>query len=141
MLVQLPTLVKVIDLKGKTIGVTDMASPDKNFFSIMLQRHGIDPVSDVEWRLYPADLLGIALQKGEIQAASGSDLFMFRLIKTGNFISLATNLSEEYANISCCVVGITAKLIEQNKPLAAAITQAVIESYLWAAEHHDRSTA
>ncbi len=26
------------DLKGKTIGVTDMASPDRNFFSILLKK-------------------------------------------------------------------------------------------------------
>jgi len=34
------------DLKGKAIGVTDMASPDRNFFSILLKKHGIDPVRD-----------------------------------------------------------------------------------------------
>ncbi|QKF52370.1 hypothetical protein FX982_03354 [Pseudomonas graminis] len=36
------------DLKGKAIGVTDMASPDRNFFSILLKKHGVDPVRDVE---------------------------------------------------------------------------------------------
>ena len=34
------------DLKGKAIGVTDMASPDRNFFSILLKKHGVDPVRD-----------------------------------------------------------------------------------------------
>ena len=42
-----------------------MASPAKNFFSILLAKRGIDPVRDVQWRQYPADLLGIALEKGE----------------------------------------------------------------------------
>ena len=55
---------KLEDLKGKAIGVTDMASPDRNFFSILLKKHGVDPVRDVEWRLYPADLLGTALERG-----------------------------------------------------------------------------
>ena len=71
---------KLEDLKGKTIGVTDMASPDRNFFSILLKKHGIDPVRDVDWRLFPADLLGTALERGEVQAISGSDPFMYRLI-------------------------------------------------------------
>ena len=31
------------DLKGKTIGVSDLASPGKNFFSILLHKEGIDP--------------------------------------------------------------------------------------------------
>jgi NitT/TauT family transport system substrate-binding protein len=76
-------VLKLEDLKGKTIGVTDMASPDRNFFSILLKKHGIDPVRDVDWRLYPADLLGTALERGEVQAVSGSDPFMYRLIKSG----------------------------------------------------------
>ncbi|RZA55244.1 ABC transporter substrate-binding protein, partial [Citrobacter koseri] len=46
-------------LKGQTIGVTDMAGPDKNFFAILLKRHGIDPISDVQWKVYPADLLSV----------------------------------------------------------------------------------
>ena len=29
-------------LKGKTIGVSDLASPGKNFFSILLNKNGID---------------------------------------------------------------------------------------------------
>ena len=60
-------------LKGKTVAVSDMASPAKNFFSILLAKRGIDPVRDVQWRQYPADLLGIALEKGEAQAAADGD--------------------------------------------------------------------
>ncbi len=40
-----------------------MAGPDKNFFAILLKRHGIDPISDVQWKVYPADLLSVALDK------------------------------------------------------------------------------
>lgn len=120
---------KLEDLKGKTIGVTDMASPDRNFFSILLKKHGIDPVRDVEWRLYPADLLGTALERGEVQAVSGSDPFMYRLIKTGKAQELSTNLVEEYANLSCCVVGVTGKLVREEKRVAAALTQAILEAH------------
>ncbi|MDR6354326.1 ABC-type nitrate/sulfonate/bicarbonate transport system substrate-binding protein [Pseudomonas psychrotolerans] len=66
-------------LKGATIGVTDMAAADKNFFAMMLKRHGVDPSRDITWRVYPVDLLGPALDKGEIQAASGSDPMMYRV--------------------------------------------------------------
>jgi NitT/TauT family transport system substrate-binding protein len=117
------------DLKGKTIGVTDMASPDRNFFSILLKKHGVDPVRDVEWRLYPADLLGTALERGEVQAVSGSDPFMYRLIKAGKARELSTNLVEEYANLSCCVVGVTGKLVREDKRVAAALTQAILEAH------------
>ncbi|HEX8595788.1 MAG TPA: ABC transporter substrate-binding protein [Pseudomonas sp.] len=123
------------DLKGKAIGVTDMASPDRNFFSILLKKHGIDPVRDIEWRLYPADLLGTALERGEVQAVSGSDPFMYRLIKSGQARELSTNLVEEYANLSCCVVGVTGKLVREDKRVAAALTQAILEAHDYSVKH------
>ncbi|MCU1717210.1 ABC transporter substrate-binding protein [Pseudomonas sp. 5P_3.1_Bac2] len=123
------------DLKGKTIGVTDMASPDRNFFSILLKKHGVDPVRDVDWRLYPADLLGTALERGEVQAVSGSDPFMYRLIAGGKAQELATNLVEEYANLSCCVVGVTGQLVREDKRVVAALTQAILEAHDYAAQH------
>ena len=126
---------KLEDLKGKAIGVTDMASPDRNFFSILLKKHGIDPVRDVEWRLYPADLLGTALERGEVQAVSGSDPFMYRLIKSGKAQELSTNLVEEYANLSCCVVGVTGKLVREDKRVAAALTQAILEAHDYSVQH------
>jgi len=38
------------DLKGKTVGVTDIGGPDRNFFSIRLKEAGLDPETDVQWR-------------------------------------------------------------------------------------------
>lgn len=131
------SITKLEDLKGKAIGVTDMASPDRNFFSVLLKRHGVDPVRDVEWRLYPADLLGTALERGEVQAISGSDPFMYRLIKGGKARELSSNLVEEYANISCCVVGVTGKLTRENKQVAAALTQAILEAHDYSVKHPD----
>jgi NitT/TauT family transport system substrate-binding protein len=128
-------IAKLEDLKGKAIGVTDMAAPDRNFFSVLLKKHGIDPVRDVEWKLYPADLLGTALDKGEVQAISGSDPFMYRLIQGGQAHELSSNLSEEYANLSCCVVGVSGNLVRDDKRVAAALTQAILEAHDYAAKH------
>lgn len=123
------------ELKGKTIGVTDMAGADKNFFSLMLKRHGVDPVRDVTWRVYPIDLLGTALDKGEIQAASGSDPMMYRLKNQPGKRELSTNLVEDYANLSCCVVGVGGNLARKDKPVAAALTHAILQAHAWAAQH------
>jgi Luciferase-like monooxygenase/NMT1/THI5 like len=46
------------DLRGKAIGVTDMAAPDRNFFSIMLQKAGIDPGASFAV-LVVAEMLGV----------------------------------------------------------------------------------
>lgn len=48
----------IADLRGKAIGVSDMAAPDKNFFSIVAARQGLNPNTDLNWRTYPADMLG-----------------------------------------------------------------------------------
>src|SRR5436190_21040192 len=47
-------------LRGKSIGISDQASPAKNFFSIFFAKKGIDPAQEVEWRQYPANLLALA---------------------------------------------------------------------------------
>src|ERR1700735_5198361 len=41
-------IAKLEDLKGTVIGASDMAAPDKNFFSIRLAKLGIDPIKDVQ---------------------------------------------------------------------------------------------
>ncbi|WNW12181.1 ABC transporter substrate-binding protein [Pseudomonas sp. DTU_2021_1001937_2_SI_NGA_ILE_001] len=124
-------------LKGSTIGVTDMAAADKNFFSLMLKRHGVDPIRDVTWRVYPIDLLSVALEKGEIQAASGSDPIMYRVKQQPAFRELATNMIEDYANMSCCVVGVSGKLARNEQPVAAAITHSILQAHAWAFKNPD----
>ncbi|THL64375.1 aliphatic sulfonate ABC transporter substrate-binding protein [Klebsiella pneumoniae subsp. pneumoniae] len=122
-------------LKGQTIGVTDMAGPDKNFFAILLKRHGIDPISDVQWKVYPADLLSVALDKREIAAISGSEPFSYRLLETGKYQLIASNMTGDYANLSCCVLGVSGSLARDHKPAAAALTQAILEAHSYAAAH------
>ena len=55
------------DLKGKVVAVNDLGSPAKNFFAILLAKQGFDP-NQVDWRVFPGDLLGTAVEKGEAQA-------------------------------------------------------------------------
>lgn len=99
-------------LKGQTIGVTDMAGPDKNFFAILLKRHGIDPIADVQWKVYPADLLSVALDKQEIAAISGSEPFSYRLLGTGKYQLLASNMTGEYANLTAVCLALVVRLLE-----------------------------
>src|SRR4029077_13334591 len=40
-------------LRGKTIAISDQASPAKNFCSIVFAKNGIDPVREIDWRQYP----------------------------------------------------------------------------------------
>ncbi|MDZ5458046.1 ABC transporter substrate-binding protein [Azohydromonas lata] len=127
-------------LKGKTIGVSDLASPGKNFFAILLTRHGIDPNKDVEWRQYPADLLGLAVEKGEIQAIADGDPNLYLIQKRNkDLVELATNLFGDYADKTCCVLGVRGSLVRGDKATAAALTRAIVEASDWVANNPNES--
>jgi NitT/TauT family transport system substrate-binding protein len=117
-------------LKGKTVGVSDLASPGKNFFSILLAKNGIDAERDVTWRQYPADLLGIAVEKGEIQAIADGDPNLYLLEKRSNngYAELATNLSGEYANKVCCVIGARGELVRNDRAATAGLARAILQA-------------
>ena len=116
------------DLKGKTIGVTDMAAPDKNFFAIRLAKLGIDPVNDVQFRVFPGDLLPVALRKGEIDAFALGDPLGWVARERDDLHQVASNLDDEYAHRACCVLGVRGSLIRDERPVAAAITEALLEA-------------
>ncbi|GGC49419.1 ABC transporter substrate-binding protein [Chelatococcus reniformis] len=126
-------------LKGKVIAVSDQASPDKNFFSIVLAKNGIDPINDVEWRQYPLDLLALAVQKGEAQALTAGDPLAFLWRRDPGLVEIANNLSGEYAHRTCCVIGIRGSLLRSNKPAAAALTRAFLEAGNFVAEKPDEA--
>jgi len=115
-------------LRGKSIAVSDQASPGKNFFSIVLAKQGIDPEKDVEWRQYPADLLALAAEKGEVHALADSDPRTYLWLKEGKLNEVATNLSGEFATRTCCVLAIRGSLVRDERTVATALTRAVLEA-------------
>ncbi|MCJ2068900.1 ABC transporter substrate-binding protein [Methylobacterium sp. J-030] len=117
----------IADLKGKTIAISDQASPAKNFFGLLLAKAGIDPEAGVEWRQYPADLLNLAIEKGEAQAFADADPRTWIWLKDPRLIEVATNLSGEYADRTCCVVAVRGSLIRNDRAVATALTRAILE--------------
>jgi NitT/TauT family transport system substrate-binding protein len=113
-------------LRGKAIGISDQASPAKNFSAIFLAKNGIDPVQDVEWRQYPANLLALAVDKGEVQALAEIDPLPYLWLKDGKLNEIATNLSD--ADRTCCVLAIRGSLIRGELPVAAALTRSILEA-------------
>jgi NitT/TauT family transport system substrate-binding protein len=101
----------VESIRGKTIAVSDMAGADKNFFSMLLKRRGIDPDRDVTWRVFPPHVFGLALERGEAHA-----------------LEVATNLSGEWANRACCIIGVSGALVKNEPQVAASLTRALIEA-------------
>lgn len=115
-------------LKGKVIGISDLSSPAKHLFSILLAKHGLDPNKDVDWRVFPGDLLAAAVEKGEAQGVAHWDPVTYQFLKTGTFVEVASNLSEQYANRVCCVIGVRNSLLREDKAAATALTRAIFEA-------------
>lgn len=130
-------ITKVEALKGKAIGVTDLAAPDRNFFSIMLQQAGVDPSKDVEWKVFPGDVLPVALKKVEVQAFALGDPLGWLARDRDDLHEVANNLTGEFAHRTCCVLGIRGGLVRQEKPVAAALVQSLLEAQEWVAANPD----
>jgi NitT/TauT family transport system substrate-binding protein len=122
-------------LRGKTIAISDQASPAKNFCSIAFAKNGIDPVRDIDWRQYPADLLALAVEKGEAQALTDNDPRTYLWLKDGKLNEVLTNLSGEFADRVCCVLAIRGSLIRGEPAVASALTRSVLEAGDMVARH------
>lgn len=134
-------ITSVADLKGKTVGVADMGAPDKNFFSIVAAKQGIDPVNDIQWKVFPPDMLSVALQKGEVDAFSLGDPLAWVVRDRDHLNEIANNLSGDYAGRVCCVLGVSGNLVRHNRAAAGALTQSVLEAEEYVATHPDESAA
>lgn len=131
----------VSDLRGRRVGVSDMAAPEKNFFSIAAARQGIDPNRDIEWRQYPADLLGIALRKGEVDAFALGDPLGWMVRERDGLVEVSNNLAGDYAHRACCVLGVRGGLVRQDRAAAAALTRALLDAQEWVVAHPDQAAA
>lgn len=128
-------------LKGKAIGVRSIDSPGKQFLSVQLHKAGIDPQNEVEWKVYPTDLLGEAINKGEIQAAIDADPAIYLILKNskGGLTEIGGLHSGAYADLACCAIGIRKDFVESRRQDAAAVTRALLDAAKWTHENPDEA--
>lgn len=131
----------VRSLKGKVIGVADLNSPAKQFYGIHLAKKGLDPEKDIEWRVYPADLLDVAVKKGEIHAIADGDpnLFLIEKRNPGVFAELGNSATGEYAEKICCVLGASGKFARAERKHVASVVRALAEASLFVADNPNES--
>jgi NitT/TauT family transport system substrate-binding protein len=132
---------KLADLKGKIVGVGDLGGPDKNFFSVQLFKQGIDPNKDVDWRVYPGNLLQLAVEKGEVQAFLASDPIAYLWLKDSAYKEVASNLDGEYKDTTCCIIGLRGSLVREEPQVARALTQAVLDAAMFTSQNPDKAAA
>ena len=132
---------RIEDLKGKIIGVSDMNSPSKNFFSIIIKKAGLDPNVDVEFKQFPGPLLPIAIDKGEAHALADGDPNTYLWLKDGKLKELTSNLAGEYATRTCCIVGVRGSLLRDERSTAASIALALLDAAEFAARNPAEAAA
>jgi NitT/TauT family transport system substrate-binding protein len=130
----------VADLKGKKIGVpTHIGSPPYLFSSRVLAAAGLNPRpdgGDVEWLPYRPAELGLAVQKGKVDAVCTSDPIGKILVGKGIVKTIADQaVDAPYNDEYCCAVAVSGKLARNNPAAAAKVTRALLKAARWVEEN------
>jgi NitT/TauT family transport system substrate-binding protein len=120
------------DLKGKRIGVPGMGAPPFIFANRVLGANGIDPGKDVTWVAFRAGELGLALDKGEVDAIADSEPIGTLLMASGRLKNLADQANDSpYKDEYCCAVIVNGSFLARNPKAAAAATRALLKAAKW----------
>ena len=122
----------VKDLRGKRIGVPGMGTPPFIFANRVLGANGIDPSKEITWLVFPAGELGLALDKGEVDAVADSEPIGSLLIAQGKVRNIADQAADlPYRDEYCCAVLVNGKFLARNPKASAAATRALLKAAKW----------
>jgi len=122
----------VDDLRGKRIGIPGMGTPPFIFANRVLTAHGIDPSKEITWIVYPAGELGLALDKGDVDAVADSEPIGTLLVAQGKVKNIADQAKDAPYNTEyCCEVIVNGKFLKANPKAAAAATRALLKAAKW----------
>jgi NitT/TauT family transport system substrate-binding protein len=122
----------VADLRGKRIGVPGMGTPPFIFANRVLGANGIDPSKDITWIVFPAGELGLALDKGEVDAVADSEPIGSLLLAQGKVRNVADQAADApYKDEYCCAVLVNGKFLARNPKATAAATRALLKAAKW----------
>lgn len=126
----------IAGLKGKTIGTDSTGGVPMALLSMEMLKLGIDPKTDVTWKVYPPAQLSLAMDKGEIDAFATWDPFGQMAINDGKARAFFSNTSSApYAGQFCCYVGINGNVVTNEPQIAKALTKSFAEAGQWVAAH------
>src|SRR4051812_35353394 len=122
----------VQDLRGKRIGVPGMGTPPFIFANRVLGANGIDASKEVSWRVFPAGELGLALDKGEVDAVANAEPIGSLLLADGKVRNIADQAADmPYKEEYCCAVIVNGKYLAANPKNTAAATRALLKGAKW----------
>ncbi|PYK96657.1 MAG: myristoyl transferase [Verrucomicrobia bacterium] len=120
------------DLRGKRIGVPGMGTPPFIFANRVLGANGIDSSKEITWLVFPAGELGLALDKGEVDAVANSEPIGSLLLADGKVRNIADQAADvPYKDEYCCAVLVNGKYLARNPKACAAATRALLKAAKW----------
>jgi len=119
-------------LKGKKIGIPTMGSPPFLFASRALAAEGLDPKNDVSWVVVAPEVMGLALEKGQIDAVADSEPLGSILAATKNVRTIADQaVDAPYNEEYCCATVVSGKFLARDREGAAKVTRALLKGAMW----------
>jgi NitT/TauT family transport system substrate-binding protein len=95
----------ITDLKGKTVAVVELGSPQYVLLAPMLTYVGIDPRRDINWVIHPYAEQGRLLAEGKIDAFVAFPPFAQELrAKNIGHVILNTAMDRPWSQYFCCMV-------------------------------------
>jgi NitT/TauT family transport system substrate-binding protein len=125
------------DIKGKKIAVSDLAGPAKIAFAVTLAKAGLDPDTDVDWQVFPWDLVGEAVHRGDADALAHLDPWAYGFEKQFDLVQIADTQSGVYEGRVCCVLGVNGPFLKNNLDAVRRVAAANLEIHEYAANHPD----
>jgi NitT/TauT family transport system substrate-binding protein len=130
----------VKDLKGKRIGINAIGDFPMVLMSTALIDAGLDPKSDVEFKVFPGANLEQALDKKEIDAFIMWDPFGQLYIDSKKGYSILSNTkTPPYSEKYCCLLALRGKLVDENPKTAEKITRAIIKGAKWVSDNPEEA--
>src|SRR5215218_11232029 len=114
-------ILTIKDLKGKIIGVPGLGTPPFMFATRVMAANGVDPSRDVKWRVYPAGELGLAIDRGLVDAVANSEPIGSLLLADGTARTIADQAKDApYKDEYCCAVLVNGEFFKNNPKASAA---------------------
>jgi NitT/TauT family transport system substrate-binding protein len=122
----------VKDLRGKRIGCPGMGTPPFIFANRVLGANGIDAAKEIQWRVFPAGELGLALEKGEIDAIADSEPIGSLLLAENRVKNIADQAKDvPYKDEYCCAIIVNGKFNTNHPEATAAASRAMLKGAKW----------
>jgi NitT/TauT family transport system substrate-binding protein len=121
------------ELRGKRIGCPGMGTPPFIFANRVLGANGIDGSKEIIWKAYPSGELGLALERGEVDAIANSEPIGTLLLNQKNPVRNIADQAKDapYKDEYCCAVIVNGKFFAANPKTTAAATRAILKGAKW----------